>query len=66
MDAAAVAKLMAAIEVEAAACAARRLAVLQADLAKAVRAKRDATTERERGVHDADRAAIEAEMDTLE
>jgi DNA invertase Pin-like site-specific DNA recombinase len=66
IDAAALAKLMAAIEEEAAACAGRRLAMLQADLATIVDAKLRAASERERAILNARQAEIEERMDELD
>jgi DNA invertase Pin-like site-specific DNA recombinase len=65
-DPAALARLMGAIEKEAAACATRRLAVLRADLKAVVESKMRATSERERAILNARQAEIEARMDELD
>jgi DNA invertase Pin-like site-specific DNA recombinase len=66
VNAGAVRERMAAIEAEAAACAARRLAAVNERLRVVVLAKAQAASPRERAILDGERAALEAEADRLE
>jgi DNA invertase Pin-like site-specific DNA recombinase len=66
IDAGAVRERMEAIEQEAAACAARRLAAVNEKLRVVVLAKAQAASPRERAILDGERAALEAEADRLE